>query len=432
MATGSDRAGKGENPSGFGAAASPIPGAIVYVGAELPKRSETFVYRELFGLRERGWSVLPVSVRQPGHFDEPDLANLAGQATVAYGRRAWLAPLAAVRFPGVFLGALADAMTQSDLSPYQRLKVPVQAAVALQLAWRLQRENVVHVHAHMAHVPTTFALYISRALKVPLSFTGHAADLFVDRQMLEQKIASAAFVACISEWHREFYRSLASSQSRFPIIRCGVDTGQFAPVTREFDGGPLRLVAVGRLVEKKGFDVLIRALELLTANGTEGARISHLDLVGGGPEADRLLAAAERTGVADRMTFHGEQPNDTVRAMLAAGDIFVLPCRRAANGDMDGIPVALMEAMASGIPVISGRLPAIEELVEDGVSGLLVPPDDAIALANAISRLAGDEDLRSRLASAGRTRVAQEFSSAVNLRRLEDALRTSIRERKRQ
>jgi len=401
-------------------------GKIVYVGAELPKRSETFVYRELFGLRERGWSIIPVSVRQPARFDEPDLSALSRQAMVGYGRHALLAPLAALRYPGTLLRALADAIADRDLKPLQRLKVPVQAMAALQLAWRLRREGVVHVHAHMAHVPTTVALYMARALKVPFSFTGHAADLFVDRQMLTRKMRAAAFVVCISHWHRGFYLSLGSGQENLPVIRCGIDTGVFAPARHVEEARPLRIVSVGRLVEKKGFDILIRALKRMVAESKADAPIVNVELVGSGPQADRLRKAADQAGVADLIAFHGEKPNDDVRRLLARGDIFVLPCRTAASGDMDGIPVALMEAMASGLPAISGRLPAIEELIEDGVSGLLVAPDDDAQLAEAISKLANDPELRSRLAMAGRETVEREFSSAVNLDRLEDCLRETI------
>jgi len=269
-------------------------------------------------------------------------------------------------------------------------------------------------------------MYLAHALGVKFSFTGHAADLFVDRQMLASKVGAAAFVACISHWHRDFYHSLETGQDQFPIIRCGVDVSQFKPSVDRAQSSVLKIAAVGRLVVKKGFDTLIEALALRVVS-PEGAKYPvSVDVIGGGPEEIRLREAARQSGVDEAVAFRGEQPNGIVRDLLAESDLFVLPCRTADDGDRDGIPVALMEAMASGVCVISGRLPAIEELVKHEACGVLVPPGEASALAQAISRLAGDDALRQRLAGAGRKRVEEEFSSPVNLERLEDSLRRAL------
>ncbi|MEM9881648.1 MAG: glycosyltransferase family 4 protein [Planctomycetota bacterium] len=407
---------------------------ILYVGAVLPKRSETFVYREVLGLRARGVRVSVASVNRPeSELDEPELHTLAEEAEHVYGDG----------FGGK-LAVYRDASRMSWWRPTRGLfetppaywpKYLLQCEAGYALAYRLRGRGITHVHAHMAHVPATVAMSCAEALGVPFSFTGHAADLFRDRSALRTKLRRAAFVACISAWHRGFYREFEPSltDERLPVVRCGVDVSEFtAGVTTEASGGGW--LAVGRLVAKKGFDGLLRALAQVGAQDGrphpgplpegEGARAAAawgLTLVGDGPERERLEALARELGVMERVRFAGAQPNRVVREMMSRASAFVLPCREAADGDRDGIPVVLMEAMASGLPVVSGDLPTIRELVADNVSGLMVRPGCVDDLAGAMLRLSGDAALRSRLAAAGRRRVEEEFSLSVNLDRLESA-----------
>lgn len=383
---------------------------ILYVGSILPKRSETFVYREVLGLRDRGVQVSIASVNAPErNLGDPRLEALAAEAIHVYGH-------------GV-KGKLAvsiDAARQSLWRPTRGLfetapkywpKYMLQCEAGYALARRVRDRGVTHVHAHMAHVPTTVAMHCAEALGVPFSFTGHAADLFRDRSALKTKLRRASFVSCISEWHRDFYMQEAGVPAeKLPVIRCGVDMEQFTPAHPSAGEG---LLAVGRLVPKKGFDVLIRAL----------AKVSGvpLTLVGDGPEEGALRALADELGVADRVTFAGAQPNYVVREMMGRASVFVLPCREAKDGDRDGIPVVLMEAMARRVCVISGDLITIRELVADNESGVMVSPGDDDDLSDAILRLVGDDAWRQRLAEGGRARVAEEFSLSVNLDRLEAA-----------
>ena len=384
---------------------------LLYVGAQLPKRSETFVYREVLGLRDRGVSVGVASVHPPEqHLGDPRLDALAAEAIPVYGRGV-AGKLRAVvggrlRNPAGGLPGLRE--TPPAYWPKHALQVVAGDA----LARRVRGRGFTHVHAHMAHVPATVAMACARSLGVPFSFTGHAADLFRDRSALRTKLRRAAFVACISHWHRGFYRELVPglTDARLPVIRCGVDLNDFAvvpPVDQP------HLVAVGRLVPKKGFDVLLRALAR-----DEAPAATRLTLAGDGPEGPVLRRLAKELGLTDRIRFAGALSNEAVRDLMAKAAAFVLPCRQAADGDRDGIPVVLMEAMARGVPVISGDLPTIRELVSDKVSGLMVPPGDPVELALAIARLLTDEALRARLGAGGRARVTEEFSQAVNLERL--------------
>lgn len=381
---------------------------ILYIGAELPKRSETFVYREVLGLRARGVRVSIASVRPPqvDQLDDQTLA-LAHEALPIYGRGV-----------GGLGRVLRDACRQSLWRPARGVfetsltywpKYQMQCDAGYALARRVRGMGITHVHAHMAHVPTTIAMHCAEALGVPFSFTGHAADLFRDRSALKSKLKRAAFVSCISHWHRAFYNELVPRHDcDYPVIRCGVDVDHFKSTP---DASRSGLLTVGRLVRKKGFDLLIDAM-------AKGATDAKLTLVGDGPERGALQRQIEALGMQGRVELVGARPNSEVQKLMQSAADFVLPCRVAEDGDRDGIPVVLMEAMASGLAVISGDLPTIRELVEHEHTGLLVEPGNSAALAQAMIRLARDPAMAHRLAQAGRQRVIEEFSLSVNIERL--------------
>jgi glycosyltransferase involved in cell wall biosynthesis len=385
--------------------------AIAYVGSPLPQRSQTFVYREMLGLRSRGWTTIPVTVGPPETGDA-ELDALAAEAVQVYTPQTALALVPGLLArPGQALRAVRDALSADLSGPVARIKFLFQAWMGLATAWRLRGRGIAHVHAHLANIPATVGLYLARGLGVGFSFTGHAADLFVYRGALAFKLAEADFAACISHWHRGFYDGIEPApQAERPIIRCSVAL----PVEIRPEGQDI--VAVGRLISKKGFDLLVRAFARIDRPGL------RLKIAGGGPDHDELVALAGELGVAERIDFLGSTPHADCLELIRGAGIFAIPCRTSPTGDRDGIPVVLMEAMAAGRPVIAGRLESIAELVEDGTSGLLVPPDDVDALADALAKLVDDPAARARMGLAGRARVEEEFSDAINWDRLEAAL----------
>jgi colanic acid/amylovoran biosynthesis glycosyltransferase len=407
---------------------NPKPELLLYLSSQLPKRSETFVYRELLGLRAAGVTVLAASLHAPERdLGEPRLEALANEAIPVYGaglvrllldfflellRHPW-------RTTGTLLLAARDALTADDLhARLARLKVPGQALAALALARHLRGRGITHIHAHFAHAPATVAMYAARQLGLPFSFTGHAVDLFRDRALLKVKLQRARFVNCISEWHRTFYQDLVPRpDADYPVVRCGVDLAEFAPSGRA-PGDPPVLLGVGRLVAKKGFDVLLEAAARLRARGQSFT----IRIAGDGPEGERLAAQCTRLGLGDGVHFLGACANPLVRKLLQETDVFVLPCQIDREGDRDGIPVVLMEAMAAGVPVVSGDLPALRELVIPGRTGELVPPGDVEALAERLAVLLQAPDLRAKRATAGRQWVAEEFALDVNIQRIVNML----------
>jgi len=402
-------------------------GMVLYVGSRLPALSETFVYREMRGLRTLGYRTAAASLYPP----QPDssdtaLTALAAQTFVIYSRATMLGlPQSLLRHPGQMLIAIGEALRVDHPSLLSRLKHIMQAGMGIAAASRLRGRQIGHVHAHMANAPTMVALYLARALGVPFSFTGHAADLFVQRAALRFKLQQASFVACISHWHRSFYAfyqgGAGLDDRRLPLVRCSVAL----PAASQLECGDLaerkELVVVARLIPKKGIDLLIRAFARVDALSDW-----TLHILGGGDDRPRLEAIAAELQVADRVHFAGARPHADCLAAIATAGIFALPCRTAANGDQDGIPVVLMEAMAASRAVIAGDLPAIRELIGAGEhgseSGLLVPPDNEAALAAALARLVGDPGLRAQMGAAARVKIAEEFSDQVNWQRLAAAL----------
>ena len=399
--------------------------AIAYIAAKFPLRSETFVYREVRALRARGWDVQTVSLNAPDERGLSEFDDLERDTTYVYGagRTGTLRAAATellchpIRSALTLLTAVADTLNPGEpLSDVVRAKIGGQAIVALGVARRLRKLGVRHVHCHFAHAPTTVGMYTARQLGVPFSFTGHANDLFQRRAMLGRKLERAAFVACISEWHKALYREICPHRAdRFPVIRCGVDLDAWAPKTGDTrepaPGTPLRVLTVCRLVEKKGVDTLIRAL-------AEFGRPWKLTVAGDGPERSRLDALSEELGCSGSIEWLGAVRNDEVQRLLAETDVFALPCRQDRSGDRDGIPVVLIEAMACGVPVVAGDLPAIRELVLHNQTGLLIDGNQPQALSAELTRLTDQPNLRETLAKQARQHVELEFSEIANIARL--------------
>lgn len=404
------------------------PTRLLIIAPWLPKLSETFVYREVLGLRSLGVEVLTASVHAPGgHWQEPALRQLAEQAIPVYGAGSLAMLVAAFqelprrprRTLSTLTMALGDALEAKSLAPLARLKILWQCLGGLALASRLRGREPDHIHAHMAHVSTTIAMYAAHQMGLGFSFSGHAADLFRDASLLEQKLKRADFVRCISHWHRTFYQSLlARPDQDYPVVRCGVPLdGPQRQIGRTLKSPPL-LLGVGRLVPKKGFDLLIRAVALVRAAGQE----CHCRILGDGPEAASLQDLVSQLGLTGVVELAGSRDNREILAILPEADLFVLPCRTDAAGDKDGIPVVLMEAMACGLCCVSGDLDTIRELIQEGESGFLVPADDVQVLAGRVIQLLQDADLREEAARRGQDRVRLEFGLEPNLRRFHQAL----------
>ena len=386
---------------------------VAYLVPDLGAVSSTFLYREIGALRDQGVEVVTFSTRRPGadattsaearsYVDET--FYLADYGVTQVLRCAALAlARQPTRFVRVLATAIRDATCARVSSVADRPKILWQFLRACVLADLLLEHGLIHLHVHFAHAPASVGMYASLLTGGAFSFTTHANDLFQRGTALREKVRRATFVACISEYNRRFLIEQGCDADRLHVIRCGLDLTRFAWRDPAEDEGSCRLCTVCRLVEKKGIPVLVDALALLAGRGVPFS----CDIVGEGPEFDAVRARIQNASLGGRVRLLGGQPQERVHEILAAAQIFVLPCVKSADGDMDGIPVALMEAMALGVPVVSTTLSGIPELIDSGNTGLLVEPGDAAALAEALRSLMVNSELRRNLARRARRSIEE-------------------------
>jgi len=290
------------------------------------------------------------------------------------------------------------------------------------LADLLFDEPVAHLHAHLASAPASVTMLAHHLTGIPYTFTAHAKDIYFDAQpaLMRAKMMHAKGVVTVSEYNRRHLISLLEPAARNKVLCVynGADLSQYKyrPSGEKRTGFPV-VLSVARLIEKKGLGDLICACHILRQRG----RAFRVEIIGKGPLRRALEARATELGIRDRVKFLGPQPQEFVRQAYERAAIFALPCVVTAGGDRDGIPTVLLEAMASGVPVVSTTVSGIPELVESGCDGLLVPPGNPAMLADALDQILLDPNLGANLARAGRAKVSQRFSvdsSAAQLVRL--------------
>ena len=332
--------------------------------------------------------------------------------------------LAPLRFGPAFFAALWNALTGPRESFRIRLVALWHLFLACHWAAGLRGETVSHIHSQWIHSGGTVAMYGAWLLGKPFSFTGHAADLFRNRAALGDKIRRADFIVCISEFHRQFFLDNGARPEQLIKVYCGIDTSHFTPSRPvRAEGEPYRILSSGRLVEKKGFDVLIRACAVLKSRGFS----FHCTIGGSGPLEQDLREQIAAADLGAEVTLTGSAINqEDLPDFMGSGHVYCLPCVWAADNDVDGLPMMLMEAMACGLPAVSTRLVGIPDLVKDGETGLLVAPEDETELADALERLANDPGLSDRLADAGRAHVMAQFDEQTCLEPLLEKYRAAL------
>ena len=402
-----------------------VPLAVVVKG--WPRLSETFIAQELKALEDAGQRFDIWSLRHPTDKKRHPLHD-AVNARVRYlpeylhnePLRVLGAIRAARRLPGF---AEAFGIWRHDLmrdcTPNRIRRFGQACVLATELA-----PGTLALYAHFLHTPSSVARYAAVMLGLPWAFSAHAKDIWTSpawekREKLNAATHGAVFGATCTGYGAEHLRSLSDQPDRIDLIYHGLDLTRFPPPPdrpRDPDSAEVRLLSVGRLVEKKGFDHLIDALALLPAD----LRWTWTHM-GGGELRAALSAQADRKGIADRIIWRGASDQPEVIAAMRAADIFVLPSRIASDGDRDGLPNVLMEAASQRLPIISTRVAAIPEFIEDGISGIL-SADDPQALAAAIVALATDPARCLALAEAAEARLISSFTMPPGIARLNERL----------
>ena len=412
----------------------PRPLRLAYLMSRFPKATETFILYEILELERLGHRVeiFPL-VREREAIVQPGAAALVERA---HDFRPWSRPVLAAqlhwlrRRPRAYLGSWFGAIRGTIRAPRFLLRALVAVPIGAAIARSVVDLDLDHIHAHWATHPTLAAWVAARLSGRPYSFTAHAHDIYVERAMLDEKIRAARFVVTISEANRRLLVGWygATAEAKTVVIHCGADPAVFAPPALVDDSsviGPTQrgsLVCVASLQPQKGQRFLVDACAVLRDRG----RAIHATLVGEGEERPALEARIAALGLGDVVTLAGAQPRDRVVAIVEAADVVVQPSVILRSGKTEGIPVALMEALAAERAVVASRVSGIPELVVDGETGLLVSPGDAVALADAIEVLLDDPALRARLGHAGRRKVLEEFDLRRNTALLAERFRQSV------
>ena len=385
---------------------------IAYVLKMYPRYSETFVVNEILALERAGMSVEIFSLRAPvdTHFQDA---------------------LARVRAPVTYLGtdrpkvddfwnAIARAATTTP-SMWSALRCAGDAEArdvyqAALLATEVLARGLQHIHAHFATVAATVARLAARFTGLPYTFTAHAKDIFHEdtrRDDLARKLRDAAAVVTVSDYNVDFLRrEYGHAADTVERIYNGIDLTTFAfepPVQRR-----PTILAVGRLVEKKGFADLIEACARLATRG----RAVDCRIVGAGPLEADLRAHASRLGLDSSIHFLGPRPQSQIIEEIHHASVCAVPCVLGTDGNRDGLPTVILEAMALGTPCVATPVTGIPEVIRDGVTGLLVPEHEPAALAAALECVLDDEPLRCTLARAARDLVEREFDIERNSQQL--------------
>lgn len=384
-----------------------------------PKLSETFILEEVLGLERTGVALRLYALQPPSdQIQHPAVARVQAPLVCVppVGARhapayLWRHLRLAVASPLRYARALRAAWRQGSVDDFLR---------GGWLAVQLQADGVAHLHAHFIARPAEVAVAASALGGLPFSISAHAKDIYTSKpEDLQRRLRAARFTVTCTEFNRRTLAALAP-EARVQRMYHGIDHGVFHPARRATPTGVPLLLAVGRLRAKKGLDTLIDACGLLQRRGLA----FRCQIVGYGELREPLLAQIAAAGLAERITLPGKLAREQVIACYAEASVFVQPSRVTADGDRDGIPNVLLEAMAMGLPVVATRVSGIPELVCHGLSGLLVEPDDPAALADAIAHALARPALAAALGRHARSVVTESFDNDLNLQLLTRLLET--------
>ena len=386
--------------------------SFAYLFERFPSFGQTFCYREVAELHRQGITPPIFSIRNPK--DEPAQdwdARIVKLVHYLPQEKELLAEVQRAakkrKLTPVIIAALDEWGRRTDfLRLYQ----------AVYVGLRLQEAGIGHVHAHFAGMAARTAFWIAKFFPITFSFTAHANDIFSPRNFetgLEKLVSAARVIITETDYSEKFLRERFPERAdRIHRIYNGLNLAEFG--LANFSSDPPLIVAIGRLIAKKGFSNLIRACSLLVERG----RSFRCEIFGEGPLADQLHGQIEESGLQELVQIPGAKPQHELRERLARAGAFVLPSVPEDEGGMDNLPTVIMEAMATGLPVVSTRIGGIPEMVIDNETGFLVEPHDIVALAGEIETMISDRSLAQRFGRAGYERAQKLFSIEKNVRDL--------------
>jgi glycosyltransferase involved in cell wall biosynthesis len=398
---------------------------LTYLHGRYPVLTETFIDREIRRLLDRGVDLRIVSIRRPSEDLSP--AQRAMSERVEY-----LLPASPARVALALLWALVGHPRTSwptlawllsrDHGGAPRRRTALHFATGVYAAWQLRDRRGVHIHAHFADRAATVALVASRLLGTTYSVTAHAREIYVAPVLLKERLGEAAFAVTCTEYNRRHLAGVVGTRAARRLLRLyhGIDLS--VPDVNAMASQPddRFILSVAQLWERKGIRYLVEACGILRDRGTE----FRCEIVGDGPLRLELQGMIDRLALGAHVRLTGPLPLREVIERYRRAGAFVLPCIVTEEGDRDGIPNVILEAMALGVPVISTPVSGIPEVVRDGETGLLAPERDAAGIASAVERVFADRARADEMASRGRDLVRAEFDLERNVDRLLEQFRS--------
>lgn len=389
---------------------------VAYMLDGFPIISETFILQEILELKKRGLNIMifareGVSDIPYNSLSHPESRRLVEETCylnpyAIVKKKKWLHFLTFLKHPVRYLRTFYFSYLEGGETFIAFKSAPLYIR-------EMKNRNIQHIHAHFARRACTFSMLISMITGIPYSFTAHAHDIYVSDSMdISNHIRAAEFVITCTAHNQSYLLEKYGSQADGKIKRNyhGVDTHLLKPAGERIVKGKeygMSILSVGRLVEKKGFPYLIQALSQLKKVLNEPFT---LNIIGDGPEKDYLCQMVKECDMSDHIFLRGPRPFEEIRRFYEEADFFVLPCIIARDGDQDGIPNVILEAMSAGLPVIATNLSGIPEVITNGVDGFLVPPRDSHSLADSIKRLSQDRGLRDAMGRNARKKMEERFN----------------------
>lgn len=401
---------------------------IAYLMSRFPKVTETFVLYEILEIESHN---IPIEIfpllQEKESVMHPEAENLTQRA---HYHKVFSQPVLAAQFywitkkPLAYLATWFRVLIGNASSPKFLSRAIIIMPLAALFARKMQQLEITHVHAHFATHSLLAAYIVHHLSGIPYSVTAHAHDIYVNRTMLEQKLKDTAFIVTISDYNRRLLSDLYGAEiaNKIEVIHCGIDPNFFKPRDTFESKGYFKMVCVGSLSEYKGQRYLVEACRQLKAKGIQ----FQCWLIGDGDQYAEIQQLVIDSGLESEVELLGRQPRQFVSDALAEADVMVLPSVVTKTGKKEGIPVALMEALATEIPVVTTQISGIPELVIDGVTGWLVPERDADALTQALVEVYENPTLAKQIAQQGREKVLREFNLNTNARALSELFVTNL------
>lgn len=405
----------------------------VYILARFPNLSQTFIMNEMYWIRQHKIKLFIFSLFEPTTEPIHKQTKLLLPDTFYNPTVSWEVVKAQVHFlkhaPIRYLNAFAKTIQYTFREPKLMLQALYIFPKSVLFARQAEQLEIDHIHVHFILLASIAAKIIAVLLDIPLTIHAHAAGLFKRNQYaIRNQLLEASKIVTISRYHRDYITILCPNidLADVKIVHCGVKTDLFHQIPNKRRNIPVRILSVGRLVEKKGHEYLVDACRILVDRGLE----LHCMIAGNGPHQKVLEALIDQYGLKDHVTLMGAMNQSQIVELCQTSDIFALACVTAKDGNQDGVPVSLMEAMSCELPVVTTAIAGIPDLVQNRETGFLVRERDSINLADTLELLIKDEVLCKQLGKNGRQKVVEDFEVQKNVVRLSDIFQGVVDEHK--